>query len=167
MKNYKFPFLGVILTLLIISCKKEDVQKTATANNSLSNINLKSSQWNSLSNWSSSKTENITTYFSTLPDSAITADVANAGLILVYKKNGNDIQSLPFQEKDSKIYWYYQVSKGSIRISSDNSDGQNLGSYSFSYFIFTPQQISFLEAKGKTKLNLLQLSYGQAASILN
>lgn len=153
--------------LLIISCKKEDVQKTATANNSLSNINLKSSQWNSLSNWSSSKTENITTYFSTLSDSAITAEVANAGLVLVYKKNGNDIQSLPFQEKDSKIYWYYQVSKGSIRISSDNSDGQNLGSYSFSYFIFTPQQISFLEAKGKTKLNLLQLSYGQAASILN
>lgn len=165
MKNYKFPFMGFTLLLLIASCKKEDVRQT-TSNDVSSATVSKTSQWNTLSNWSNSSTENVTTYFSKMTDSTVTSDVVNAGLVLVYKKSGSEIQALPFQEKDSKTYWYYQVSKGSIRINSDNNDGQTLSAQAFSYIVFSPQQLSKLEASGKSKFDLLQLSYDQATSLL-
>jgi hypothetical protein len=156
--------MGMALMLLIASCKKEDVRQTTTDN--VSSGSALKAQWNSLSNWQNSKNENVTTYFSRLTDSSITKDVVNAGIVLVYKKTGNDIQSLPLQEKDNKTYWYYQVANGSIRINSDNNDGQNLGTQTFSYFVVTPEQLSKLEASGKTKLDLLQLSYDQASSLI-
>jgi hypothetical protein len=164
MKNYKLPFLGFALVLLIASCRKEDIQAKNTANN-LSAIS-NTAQWRSLSNWSSSKNEEITTYFSKVSDSSITSNVVNAGFVLVFKKNGSDIQSLPFQEKSSKTYWYYQVSGGSLRINSDNNAGQNLNAQSFAYFVISPEKLSALEASGKTKLDLLQLSFEQAEALL-
>lgn len=164
MKQYKLPFMGIALMLLIASCKKEDVRQT-NAKGSASEVSSKT-QWSSLSAWGNSKNENVTTYFSKLTDSLITNEVVNNGLVLVYKKSGSDIQLLPFQEKDSKTYWYYQVAKGSLRINSDNNDGQNLAASTFTYFVVTPQQLSNLEAKGKTKFDLLQLSLEEATSLL-
>jgi hypothetical protein len=164
MKNYKLPFLGFALVLLIASCRKEDIQANNTTNN-LSAVS-NTAQWKSLSNWSSSKNEEITTYFSKVSDSSITSNVVNAGFVLVFKKNGSDIQSLPFQEKSSKTYWYYQVSGGSLRINSDNNGGQNLNAQSFAYFVISPEKLSALEASGKAKLDLLQLSFEQAEALL-
>jgi hypothetical protein len=164
MKNYKLPFLGFALVLLIASCRKEDIQANNTTNN-LSAVS-NTAQWKSLSNWSSSKNEEITTYFSKVSDSSITSNVVNAGFVLVFKKNGSDIQSLPFQEKSSKTYWYYQVSGGSLRINSDNNAGQNLNAQSFAYFVISPEKLSALEASGKAKLDLLQLSFEQAEALL-
>jgi hypothetical protein len=159
MKNYKLPLLGFALMLLITACKKEDVQvKNAPVS--------AASQWQTLTNWSSSKTDNATTFSSKVSDSLITSNVANAGFVLVFKKSGSDVQSLPFQEKENKTYWYYQVSKGSVQINSDNNAGQNLSSQSFSYFVITPEKLSALEASGKTRFDLLQLSYEQAAALL-
>ena len=156
--------MGIALVLLIASCKKEDVRQIDKTN-STSGAATKT-QWNSLSAWGNSKTENVTTYFSKLIDSSITNEVVNNGLVLVYKKSGSDIQLLPFQEKDSKVYWYYQVAKGSIRINSENNDGQNLSASTFTYFVVTPQQLSSLEANGKTKFDLLQLPFDEATSLL-
>lgn len=164
MKNFKLPFLGLALALLIISCKKEDVQQPGASQVSPSKVS--SASWNSLNNWSSTSSDNTTTFFAKLSDSSITANVVSEGMVLVYKKSGNDIQSLPFQEKDGKTYWYYQVSNGSLRVNSDNNSGQNLSAQSFSYFVITPQQLSDLEAQGKTKIDLLQLSYDQATALL-
>jgi hypothetical protein len=164
MKSYKLPILGIGLMLLIASCKKEDVRQTnATANASGASSKT---QWSSISAWGNSTTENVSTYFSKLTDSSITGEVVNNGLVLVYKKTGSDIQLLPFQEKDGNTYWYYQVAKGSIRINSNNNDGQNLTASTFTYFVVTPQQLSNLEAKGKTKFDLLQLSLDDATSLL-
>ena len=165
MKNYKFSIWGLALMLIITSCKKEDVQKTNDADQTSNTAKFK--EWNFLNSWNSSATENITTYFSKITDSAITNDVARSGLVLVYKKSAEDIQSLPSHEKDTKAYWYYQVSKGSIRINIDNNDGQNLSQQSFSYIIITPQQLSILEENGKSKFDLMQLSYDQASSLLH
>jgi len=164
MKSYKLPVMGIALMLLIASCKKEDVRQTTTDN--VSSGTASKAKWNSLSSWQNSKTENITTYFSRLTDSSITNDVVNEGMVLVYKKTGNEIQALPILEKGNKTYWYYQVAKGSIRINSDNNDGQNLGTQTFSYLVVTPEHLSKLEASGKTKLDLLQLSYDQASSLI-
>jgi hypothetical protein len=164
MKNYKLPFLGFAFVLLIASCKKEDIK----AKNTSDNLPIVSNavQWKSLNDWSSSKGEDVTTYFSKVLDSSIKSSVVNEGFVLVFKKTGSDSQSLPFQEKDSKTYWYYQVSNGSIRINSDNNAGQNLNVQLFSYFVIPPEKLTALEASGKTKLNLLQLSYEQAEALL-
>src|SRR5215213_5565606 len=166
MKNHKLPILGLALSFVIFSCKKEDIQKPDAKDQATASVSVsKTAIWNSLGNWASSTTENGTTYFSKIIDSTITSEVVESGLILVYKKSGNSIQALPFQEKDSKIYWYYQVSKGQVRINSDSNAGLNLNQESFSYFIATPQQLSSLEASGKSKFDLMQFSYEQAASL--
>ena len=156
--------MGLAFVLVIASCKKEDVKQSNTTNNVST---TKASQWKFINNWSSSKTDSTTTiYFSKLTDSSITGDVVKGGLVLLFKKTGDDIQALPFLEKDDKTYWYYQVSKGSIRINIDNNSGENLNAHSFSYFVVTQQKLSELEANGNTKLDLLQLSYDQATTIL-
>ena len=122
MKNYKLPFLGFALVLLITSCRKEDVRQTNEAE-SVTSGTVTKAQWNSFSTWENLKSENGSTYFSKVSDSSITNEVMNGGLVLVYKKSGSDIQSLPFQEKESKTYWYYQASKGSIRTNRHNNPG--------------------------------------------
>jgi hypothetical protein len=167
MKNYKLPVWGCALMLLMAACKKEDVRQTDLNNGLLSGLTSKLSQWNTVTSWSSAATDDGTTFFSNLPDSAITSEIANGGLVLVFRKTGSAIQALPVQEKDSKTYWYYQVAKGSLRINADNNEGKkNLSAQSFSYFVITPEKLSALEAGGKTKLDLLQLSYTQAVALL-
>jgi hypothetical protein len=161
MKKYKVSLVGFALMLMVASCKKEDVQvKNSTASTTAS----PASQWKSLTNWSTSTSDNQTNYSSKLSDSTITGGVATGGLVLVFKKSGSTIQSLPFQETESKTYWYYQVSKGTVQVNSNNN--QNLNEQSFSYFVVTPEKLSSLEASGKTRLDLLQLSYEQAVALL-
>jgi hypothetical protein len=168
MKNYKLAVLGLVLILTIVSCKKEDIQKTNTDSQAISSSGtIQTAKWISINNWSLSTTENAATYFSKMSDTLIANEVAKSGLVLVYMKTGNEIQSLPFEEKDTKTFWYYQVSKGSIIINSDNNDGKNLNQHSFSYIIITPEQLSTLEASGKTKFDLMQLSYKEAAYVLH
>jgi hypothetical protein len=161
MKKYKVSLVGFALMLMVASCKKEDVQ---VKNTPASTTASPASQWKSLANWSTSTSDNQTNYSSKLSDSTITGGVATGGLVLVFKKSGSTIQSLPFQETESKTYWYYQVSKGTVQVNSNNN--QNLNEQSFSYFVITPEKLSSLEASGKTRLDLLQLSYEQAVALL-
>jgi hypothetical protein len=164
MKNYKLPLMAFALVLLVASCKKEDVQQK---NSKQTFTSAATGSWNSLTNWSTDIADSTTTYFSRIPDTAINAAVANSGLVLVFKKNGSAVQSLPFQDKSAGTYWYYQVSKGLLRIdgSSNSASQQNFNGQTFSYFVFTPEQISALDAKGKTKLDLMQLSYDEALEL--
>lgn len=167
MKNYKLPLLGIALVLLITSCKKEDVRPVNTTGSSaLIASKTGASGWNSLSSWSTSKSDNATTYFTSLTDTTITADVARSGLVLVFKKSGTTVQSLPFQDQATNTYWYYQVSKDAVRINGDNSEsGRNYSGQVFSYFVFSAQQIADLGAKGKTKFDLMQLNYDQVLAL--
>ena len=161
MKKYKVSLVGFALMLMVASCKKEDVQ---VKNTPASTTASPASQWKSLTNWSTSTSDNQTNYSSKLSDSTITGSVATGGLVLVFKKSGSTIQSLPFQETESKTYWYYQVSKGTVQVNSNNNE--NLDQQSFSYDVITPEKLSGLEASGKTRLDLLQLSYEQAVALL-
>ena len=164
MKNYNLTLVGFALVLLISSCKKEDVQQNA----SKTSLTDTKGSWNSLTNWSTEKADDSTTiHFSQVADSSISATVANSGLVLVFKKNGNTIQSLPFEDKSTGTFWYYQISKGALRIdASDNGSSEsNFNGQSFSYVIFTPEQISALDVKGKTKFDLMQLSYNEVLEL--
>lgn len=165
MKNYKLPLVGFALVLFVSSCKKEDVRQANTPNSpSSSSV---SGAWNSLNNWSTIKAnDSATTYFSQITDTAISAAVAKSGLVLVFKKDGEAIQSLPLLDKSTGTYWYYQVSKGALRIDGNIAGSQgNFNGQSFSYFVLSPEQISNLEGKGKTKFDLMQSTYAQAVAL--
>jgi hypothetical protein len=162
MKNFKLPVLISGLMLLAASCRKDDFKSEIPAVPAEQNVTTE--KWTALGNWSSSQAEKTTTYFTSIPDSAITADIAKAGMVLVYKKVGATVQSLPLQ--DGNVSWHYQVSNGSIRINSENNIESNLSEALFSYFVITPGKLTQLEAAGKTKLDLLDLPYDQAVAIL-
>jgi hypothetical protein len=160
MKNYKLSFVGFVLVVLIASCRKEDIKHPDT-----SKITSKQKgSWNALTNWSTVKVDDsTTTYYSQISDSAINT---TSGLVLVYKKEGSSIQALPFQDKSTGMYWYYQISKGVLTIDGLSSvKQQDFSGQAFSYFVLTPEQISALEAKGKTKLDPMQLTYEQALEL--
>jgi hypothetical protein len=137
---------------------------TATAS-----VATKAPEWRSFTNWTSSKGEKFTTYSSKVADSTITSAVANSGLVLTFSKNGNNIQALPFQEKGTNdSYWYYQVSKGALTLSCDNYSGTaSLNTAGFKYFIFSTEQLKELEAKGYSKIKLMQLAYEDVAALTN
>jgi len=170
MNKHKLPVLGFSLLLLITSCKKTDVQQDSNSPTPVSaSISSSSPDWKSITNWSSYKTEKFTTFNTKIEDSTITNAVAASGLVLAFTKNGNNINVLPFQEKGTNdSYWYYQVSKGAISISCDAYDSsESLTATSLKYFVFSPEQLNDLEAKGHSKITLLQLSYEEIVTLLN
>lgn len=167
MKNLHLPLLGLAIVLLVASCRKEDVQKPEISKTNSATSVAKVSGWISLNNWSSSANDNSTTYFSKVSDTAISADVVNTGLVLAFAKTGTQIQTLPFEDETTKTYWYYQVSNGSLRINGDNSNAnQNFNGKNIIYFVLTSQQLADLESKGKSKFDLMQLTYDQASALL-
>jgi len=170
MNKHTLPVVGASLLLLITSCKKTDVQheNPVSAPTSVSAVTPKA-EWTSINNWNSSQGEKFATYSSRVEDSSITTAVAGKGLVLAFSKNGTTINALPFQEKGTTdSYWYYQVSKGAIILSCDNYSGtQSLNTVGFRYFVFSPQQLKDLEAKGHTKIELMQLSYEDLVAVLN
>lgn len=170
MNNYKLPVIAFSLLLLITSCKKNDALNQAVAPApSAASTAVKTSEWKSISNWTSTVGEKFTVYTTKIEDSTLTQAVANSGLVLVFTKNGNVIKALPFQEKEnSDTYWYYQVSKGVIILSCDNYSGsKSFNTAGFKYFVFSAEQLKNLETKGHSKIELMQLSYDNVATLLN
>lgn len=164
MKKNTFVILSLGITLLVTSCKKEDVPANASSGKAAASVS-NTAQWRSLE-WTSSMEDNVTTYSSKITDSAINDNIAASGLVLVFKKNSAGTESLPLQDKQHDIFWYYQVANGSVRINSDSKSNQNFNGESFSYLIITPEKLATLEKQGKTKTDLLQLSYEEAMALL-
>lgn len=175
MKKHKLPVVGfAALLLLMASCRKNDVQNTSTPAAvptvaTASAAKTTSTDWTPATTWTPSKHEKFTTYNSTIADSSITSDVTSSGLVLAFAKNGTEVHALPYQEKGaSDSYWYYQVSKSAITFSCDvYSAAQSLNTTTFKYFVLNAQQLKEQEAKGHSKIDLMQLSYDKAAELLS
>lgn len=168
MNKFKLSAFGFGLMLLIASCKKEDVQQANASKTQApaSMATTATSEWRSLNNWTSSKGEKVTAYFSKVSDSAVTTDVARSGLVLAFFKNSEGVQSLPFLQKNNS-YWYYQVAKGSISFSVEDYSGTiKLNANQFTYFVFTPQKLQELGSAGYSKSKLMQMSYADIAGLL-
>ena len=169
MNKHKLPVLGLSLILLITSCKKNDVQheNTQTSPAPAAPVSASVSEWRTFTSWTSSKGEKFTTYRSKIADSSLTNAVSSKGLVLAFARNGESIKALPFQEKGtSDSYWYYQVSSGTITLSCDNYSGKaSPADVSFKYFVFSPEQLKDLEAKGYSKIKLMQLAYEDVVAL--
>ena len=160
MNTRKFFILGLSAALLTASCRKQDlVQENTPA--------VAPASWTSVSNWSSSTEENQKAYSSSISDKGITADVVENGLVLVYMKSGNAIESMPFHQSANNTYWYYQVSENSLQLNADVPSAGKLGEgQSFSYFIVTAERLKALEDKGLSQDELMSLTYEKAAALL-
>ena len=155
--------------LIISSCRKNDVQHNKTPVNTTTAAKVKStsSDWTTVNNWSARKNEKFSTFSSRVADSSLSLEVAKHGLVLAFAKINNTIKSLPFQARTgSDAYWYYQVSKGAISFSIDQyEETQSMAAGTFKYFVFSPEQLKDLEAKGYTKIKLMLLPYEEVQAL--
>ena len=155
-----------VITLLVIACKKNDLKHQAPKQETSETVTAP--QWKSVSSWSNTKQEQFTVFSGKIEDNNITADVVSKGLILVYKSNGGSVLTLPAEDKVSNNYWYYQVSRGSVVITSDVYGAESTfdKASNFQYFILTKDQVAELEAKGYSKAKLMSLSHSEASQLI-
>jgi hypothetical protein len=165
MKITKILALALIAAS-VASCKKTDLTENqaaaqspvATTTAATTTAAPALSDWKTVSNWTSSGKQ----YSTTLADQAITGAIADKGLVLVFSKNQNNPELLPYS-KDG-VSWYYQVNKGAVTITATGASvakGQQ-----FQYLILSEEQLAQLEAKGETKFKLMGLSYENAMNLL-
>lgn len=167
MKNTTYALLCMGL-LFFASCKKNDLDKETNPETAIENIATPASQpskisaWNTISNWDENTSNSSVLYNGTINNAALTTETLNDGLVLVFAKNANSFMSLPVQTSD--VYWYYQVSEGKIVITGKgaNNSSKNLN---FSYVIISKSQLDALEIKGKSKSDLINLSFQQAQEL--
>ena len=185
MKNVKLPILGLSLLLLVASCKKDDFKEDSATDTTASSSALTDADglsWKSASQWETTNQETFSVHYFTITDSSITADVADNGMVLVFKKAGNSINALPFEEAKSGTegstsgaeattnanYWYHQVAEGSLLISYDVYSASKTpdNANSFQYFVITPEKLQNLQNDGYDSEKLLNLNYTEAATLL-
>jgi hypothetical protein len=181
MKNFKLPILSLSVALVVASCQKDDFREdaatdltttTATALNASDTIG-----WKSTTQWDVADQETFSVRYFTIEDPAITADVADNGLVLLFKRNGAAINALPFEEgaatgeeeSASDNYWYHQVTEGSLLISCDVFGNKAVpgAANSFKYFVITPEKLQSLETDGYNAEKLMGLSYTEAATLFS
>jgi len=167
MKKHNLIAFGFGIALLATACKKNDVKETSAAAPAAA---ATTSNWTSPGNWSKQTEENTAVYSSKVEDKNITSAIAQGGMVLAFKKNGNDITALPVEEKNgtASYFWYYQISEGTIVFNAD-ADGtasSPSSANSFKYFIISADQLKDFEQKGYSKAELMRLTYENAQALL-
>ena len=164
MNKHKLSILALSAVMLVTSCRKIDVTPenalptpTVTAPAIAASSAWKNAGWGTTADGKGQK--------ATFQDSLISSNVIENGMVLVYKKSGNDIKALPLQEDGA--YWYYQASTGDLTISVDAADkASTTNGTSFRYFVISEQKLADLEAAGTSRFKLMDLSFADAEALL-
>jgi hypothetical protein len=169
MKKHTLSISALALVLVFASCRKMDLPapKATETVKAANAVAAPVSAWKSVDNWTSTKQENSTAFSTRITDNALTSDNVSNGLVLVYKQEGGVIRSLPYRDKTTAQYWYYQASENDITINVDAQGSTNISDKAtFRYFIVTEQKIKDLEAQGTSKLELMKMTFEKATSLL-
>jgi hypothetical protein len=168
MKKLQAPFFGVLLLVTAVSCRKDKISDTPSSDlsemSSLSVSEKIETGWQSQQNWTKVEQPSYTVFYTNLKTDAVSADAAENGLVRVFKSGNNNTPiSLPFEETvgSQKLYWYYQVTEGNIMIAVDvYGDRANPAQLQlFRHVVLDKQAIASFEAKGTSKVELMNLSY--------
>lgn len=176
MKSLQFPLLGLLAMLLIVSCKKEDLQNPSalSAAGKVDSVAVSfktASDWSTISDWNTVNQQKFSVYYANIKGANIAASDADNGLVLVYMKNNTTgaIVPLPFEEKtaDYTHYWYYQVTGGNILISCDvNGAAKEPGQqFSFKYIVSSDKTVGALEQKGYSRADLMKMPYNDVMKL--
>jgi hypothetical protein len=158
--------LGALISISALSCRKSEVPVGVTAPEITSaKINQFPvlSAWNGLSNWNARQTGQETVNSGIITDAAISVDVLSNGIVLVYAKQQNHVNQLPF--RSGQLSLSYSVMPGAISIVAEGNSSAIQGIL-LSYIILSGEQLASLEAKQFSRAGLLNLSYDEVAAII-
>ena len=162
MKNNKF--LSLLIGLFAFTACQKDVSKelapetTETENASVSAI---LSGLTTVNKESTTEDGNAVIY-TRIADAAISTEVLQNGLVLVFAKTSSGMQQIP-QTIDG-IEWSYEITVGGITISATNIQSRiAANSQSVQYIIISEEQLNELANNGIAKEELLNLSYEKAS----
>ena len=171
MKTIKY--LSVSLSLLIlVSCSKSALQSSAELEpgNETAAIGAgdMTARWSTVTNSTGEGNEAVA-FAGEIKDEAITEDVIENGLVLVFAKTAAQVQSLPFQEESAELrYWYYHVSQGSVFIQANSvSKNAAVTAQDFGVVVLSKSQLEALESNGISRDLLLGMSFDQVSAVLN
>lgn len=160
------------VALAIMSCRKTDkIEDNKLTNNSESaGKEVKGSGWISATGWQPLLTKNSFVNYFVIIDSNITPAIAIKGLVVVYKKIGNTINTLPFEEtaEGKKISWIYQVNKNGVSISKEGSSDFTTknNNDTFFYYVIPEESLNILLNRGYPREKLIQLSFINMKALL-
>jgi hypothetical protein len=167
MKKY-FLFAVAVCTILFVSCKKSTTEDVLAPEVEAGADAIALSDWRAVTNWQTTRDSSSSIFSSTIGDSKINAALAENGLVLVFKKSGSTIQSLPFEEKGAG-FWSYQVTEGTVQITLGTSSLRQIpvNNDSFRYLVFSEAQLEDFVKQGFPKDKLMSLSYENLVSLLH
>lgn len=162
-------YWGASLALLIlVSCTKSELQSAAEATTESAAItSISDLKWSPVANAGAGN--EAVAFAGEIKNEAITEEVMESGLVLVFGKTSNQVQSLPFQEEGSELrYWYYHVSQGSVFIqaNSPSKSATVTTAQNFAVVVISKSQLETLEANGTSRDLLLGMSLEQVTSLL-
>lgn len=164
MNVYKI-ILGALISISALSCRKSEVPVGITApeiTTAKTNQLPVLTAWTGLTNWNARQTGQETINSGIITDAAISADVLSNGIVLVYAKQQNQVNQLPF--RSGQLSLNYSVMPGIINIVAEGN-GSAIQGILLSYIILSGEQLAFLEAKQFSRAGLLNLSYDELAAI--
>jgi hypothetical protein len=171
MKKHTLSISALALVLVFASCRKSDLPHNPLAQDkakvAAATAAAPVSDWKSVGNWTSTRQEKSTSFSAQIKDNALTTANVSTGLVLVYKKEGDAVRSLPYRDKVTGQYWYYQASENDITINVDAAGTGKINNLAtFRYFILSEEKIKELEAQGTTKFEIMKMSFDKASSLL-
>lgn len=168
MKALKY-FVVSAAMFSLVACSKSDMQSPIGSGET----EVVSTTGSSLATWSSvpnlGKGTDVA-FAGEIKNSAISSEVVESGMVLVFGKANNQIQSLPFQENNTNLrYWYYHVSEGSVLIqaSAATKNAEVSNPQDFAVVVLKADQLEQLEADGTTRDMLMGMSLEQLSTVLN
>jgi len=168
MKALKYFAVSAALFSLV-ACSKSDMQSPVGTEESA----VVTTSGSSLATWSSVPNAGKGTdvaFAGEIKNNAISADVIESGMVLVFGKANNQIQSLPFQENNTNLrYWYYHVSEGSVLVqaSAASKSAEVTNAQDFAVVVLKADQLEQLEADGTSRDMLMSMSLEQLNAVLN
>lgn len=163
--NVNKIILGALISISALSCRKSEVPVGITApeiTTAKTNQLPVLTAWTGLTNWNARQTGQETVNSGNITDAAISADVLSNGIVLVYAKQQNQVNQLPFRSGQLSVS--YSVMPGAISIVVEGN-GSTIQGILLSYIILSGEQLASLEAKQFSRAGLLNLSYDEVAAI--
>lgn len=168
MKALKY-FVVSAAMFSLVACSKSDMQSPIGTEDSavVSTTNSSLATWSSVPNIG--KGTDVA-FAGEIKNNAINSEVIESGMVLVFGKANNQVQSLPFQENNTNLrYWYYHVSEGSVLIqaSAAAKSAEVTTPQDFAVVVLKADQLEQLEADGTTRDMLMGMSLEQVSAVLN
>lgn len=162
MKNISLLLLAGMV--FFMSCQKEKDAFAQPGQQTAANVQF--SAWKGVSFTANGAEGSDSLFYSaTINDATIDSAILSEGVVLVYSKENNNINTLPFG-LTSNIEWNYEIKNGGILISANTTKAiAALNGWQFSYVIVPGKKITSLEEKGISMNDVMNYSFTDAEKL--